>query len=37
MTNLMHKLDHEEDLRSIIELKLKNGASNSHISSNQLR
>ena len=26
ITNLMNKLDYEEDLRSIIELKLKNGS-----------
>jgi len=37
MTNLMHKLDHEEDLRSIIELKLRNGNNMSSISSQQLR
>ena len=35
MTNLMNKLDHEEDLRSIIELKLKNGANMSQFSVNQ--
>lgn len=26
ITNLMNKLDHQEDLRSIIELKLRNGS-----------
>ena len=35
MTNLMNKLDHEEDLRSIIESKLKNGVNSSHLTAYQ--
>ncbi len=31
ITNLMNKLDHEEDLRSIIELKLKTGSSSTQL------